>query len=116
MSSRENVKQTFSFDSKTFIRFSRQSLQPYSKDYSRKKIKAKFITLTCLSDSMSALKVLLKRPRKNKLVEDIRALVDDAVSLHWVKAHIGIAGNEATHKAAKEASNKPSIDLHLGLL
>ncbi|GBO14056.1 Retrovirus-related Pol polyprotein from type-1 retrotransposable element R1 [Araneus ventricosus] len=65
------------------------------------------------TDSMSALKVLQK-PRNN-LVEDVKAILDDTVSLHWVKAHVGIEGNEAADKASKEATTKPNIDLHLDL-
>ncbi|GBM84635.1 hypothetical protein AVEN_135626-1 [Araneus ventricosus] len=64
---------------------------------------------------MSVLKVLQKHQPKPNLVEEVRGLVDNSVSLHWVKAHIGIAGNEAADKAAKETTNKPPIDLHLGL-
>ncbi|GBN61405.1 hypothetical protein AVEN_48316-1 [Araneus ventricosus] len=64
---------------------------------------------------MSTLKVLQKHQPKNNLAEDVRDLVDDTVSLHWVKVHIGIVGNEAADKAAKEASTKPTIYMHLNL-
>ncbi|GBN61632.1 hypothetical protein AVEN_76392-1 [Araneus ventricosus] len=64
------------------------------------------------TDSMSTLKVLQKFQPNNNLVEEVRALVDETVSLHWVKAHIGIAGNEAADKAA---TKKPTIDIHLQL-
>ncbi|GBN66604.1 hypothetical protein AVEN_255597-1 [Araneus ventricosus] len=64
---------------------------------------------------MSTLKVLQKLQPRNNLAEDVRILIDDNVSLHWVKAHIGKVGNESADKAAKEATTKPTIDLHLDL-
>ncbi|GBM67253.1 hypothetical protein AVEN_213588-1 [Araneus ventricosus] len=67
------------------------------------------------TDSMSSLKALQKFTPKNNLVEDINNLLDGTISLHWVKAHIGVAGNEVADKAAKSASNRPSVDLHLGI-
>ncbi|GBM96342.1 hypothetical protein AVEN_182476-1 [Araneus ventricosus] len=67
------------------------------------------------SDSLSSLKAINKLRPKNNLVEDVRNLCDNSISLHWVKAHIGVAGNEAADRAAKRASEKPDIDIHLGV-
>ncbi|GBN68078.1 hypothetical protein AVEN_275506-1 [Araneus ventricosus] len=67
------------------------------------------------TDSMSALKALQKHQPRNNLIEDIQAMLDSSVSLHWVKAHIGIEGNESADKAAKEATTRNNVDLHLGL-
>ncbi|GBM54903.1 Putative protein in type-1 retrotransposable element R1DM [Araneus ventricosus] len=67
------------------------------------------------TDSMSALKALQKHQPRNNLVEEIKAIQDGFVSLHWVKAHIGVEGNESADKAAKEATIRANVDLHLGL-
>ncbi|GBO35020.1 hypothetical protein AVEN_6463-1 [Araneus ventricosus] len=64
------------------------------------------------TDSMSALKVLQKHQPKNNLMDEINATIDGTVSLHWVKAHVGIEGNESADKAA---TNRPNVDLHLDL-
>ncbi|GBN86950.1 hypothetical protein AVEN_168617-1 [Araneus ventricosus] len=64
---------------------------------------------------MSALKALQKHQPRNNLIEEIQAMLDSSVSLHWVKAHIGIEGNESADKAAKEATTRNNVDLHLGL-
>ncbi|GBL72614.1 Retrovirus-related Pol polyprotein from transposon 17.6 [Araneus ventricosus] len=64
---------------------------------------------------MSALKALQKFQPKNNLIEEIRGLLDGTISLYWVKAHIGVAGNEAADKAPKEESTKQVIDLQLGI-
>ncbi|GBN90278.1 Putative protein in type-1 retrotransposable element R1DM [Araneus ventricosus] len=67
------------------------------------------------TDSMSALKALQKHQPRNNLIEEIQASLNNSVSLHWVKAHIGIQGNESADKAAKEATTRNNVDLHLGL-
>ncbi|GBN91955.1 hypothetical protein AVEN_103955-1 [Araneus ventricosus] len=67
------------------------------------------------TDSMSSLKALQKFKPNNNLVEEIQGLLDGTTSLHWVKAHIGVVGNEVADKAAKDASTRPTTDIHLGI-
>ncbi|GBN85865.1 hypothetical protein AVEN_233285-1 [Araneus ventricosus] len=64
---------------------------------------------------MSVLMVLQNYQLKNNAIQATRRLLDDSVSLHWVKAHIGVASNEAADRAAKEATQKEGIDVHLGI-
>ncbi|GBM96072.1 hypothetical protein AVEN_111462-1 [Araneus ventricosus] len=66
------------------------------------------------TDSMSSLKALQRFKPSNNLVEEIQGLIDGTISFHWVKAHIGVAGNEVADKAAKEATTRQTVDLHLG--
>ncbi|GBO18209.1 hypothetical protein AVEN_100019-1 [Araneus ventricosus] len=67
------------------------------------------------SDSMSVLMALQNYQLKNNAIQATRQLLDGSVSLHWVKAHIGVAGNEAADRAAKEATQKEEVDVHLGI-
>ncbi|GBN86949.1 hypothetical protein AVEN_168616-1 [Araneus ventricosus] len=67
------------------------------------------------SDSMSVLMSLQNHLLKSNQVQLTRQLLDASVSLHWVKAHIGIAGNEEADRAAKAATQKEGVDVHLGI-
>ncbi|GBO39061.1 hypothetical protein AVEN_10835-1 [Araneus ventricosus] len=73
---------------------------------------------------MSSLKALQKFKPNNNLVEEIQGLIDGTISLHWVKAHIGVAGNEErwnrddakgryTFSIFPKVSTKRCIDSHL---
>ncbi|GBM66416.1 hypothetical protein AVEN_13012-1 [Araneus ventricosus] len=78
--------------------------------------KANLPSDTChvYTDSMSSLKALQKLKAENNLVESVRDQLDPTVQLHWVKAHVGFAGNEAADKAADSACAKDRVDIHLG--
>ncbi|GBM78815.1 hypothetical protein AVEN_239067-1 [Araneus ventricosus] len=67
------------------------------------------------SDSMSVLMSLQNHLIKNNQVQETRQLLDASISLHWVKAHIGVAGNEEADRAAKVATQKDGVDVHLGI-
>ena len=65
--------------------------------------------IAILSDSMSALQAIGRIIPENKIAAEIRRKLDEAlergknISLHHVKAHINIAGNEEADRAANDA-------------
>ncbi|GBM53307.1 hypothetical protein AVEN_259297-1 [Araneus ventricosus] len=67
------------------------------------------------TDSLSILVALQNQHIKNDLVQWIRNHLDQSISLHWVKAHIGIEGNKAAKKAANSAARRGSVDVNLGI-
>ncbi|GBM66161.1 hypothetical protein AVEN_68288-1 [Araneus ventricosus] len=64
---------------------------------------------------MSSMRALQKLKAENNLVDSIRDQLDSSVQLRWVKAHVGVAGIEAADRAAKQASTKEQVDIHLGV-
>ncbi|GBN35894.1 hypothetical protein AVEN_131878-1 [Araneus ventricosus] len=64
---------------------------------------------------MSVLMSLQNHQIKKSTIQETRDLLDNTITLHWVKAHIGVAGNEAADRAAKSAASKDAIDTHLGI-
>ncbi|GBM75744.1 Retrovirus-related Pol polyprotein from type-1 retrotransposable element R1 [Araneus ventricosus] len=66
-------------------------------------------------DSMSVLMSLQNHLIKNSQVQSTRQLLDASISLHRVKAHIGVAGNEEADRAEKAATQKKEVDVHLGI-
>ncbi|GBN91932.1 Putative protein in type-1 retrotransposable element R1DM [Araneus ventricosus] len=67
------------------------------------------------TDSLSVLLALQNHKISHHLIHRIRSHLDGNINLHWVKAHIGIEGNEAADRAAKEAATKDMVDVPLGI-
>ncbi|XP_055952947.1 uncharacterized protein LOC129988699 [Argiope bruennichi] len=70
------------------------------------------------SDSLSLLTALASPKRKSwmlkQIADKIKAVNSNRrLSLHWVKAHIGVEGNEVADKQAKYGTEKDSIDSHV---
>jgi len=71
---------------------------------------------TVNTDSSITLQSLQNANNHNYLIEEIRKLaitlgkINWTIKLAWIKAHVGIHGNELADKLAKEASRKDDID------
>ncbi|GBN95199.1 hypothetical protein AVEN_146812-1 [Araneus ventricosus] len=68
------------------------------------------------TDGLSVLMALQNHQIRNDLIQWVRIHIDSNIALHWVKAHIGVEGNEAVDRAVKEAATRDSVDIHLGIL
>ncbi|XP_015922428.2 uncharacterized protein [Parasteatoda tepidariorum] len=68
---------------------------------------------TIFSDSLSSLQVLADPEPISKLIENIKTYWHRGITMNWVKAHVGIQGNEEADEAAKEAIGSDIIDLQV---
>ena len=88
----------------------------YAADVIKKLPKQKFVIFT---DSKSAIEALKCYNPKNSLVKEVRYKFHRLyasgfdVEICWIPSHIGIEGNEAADRAAKEAVRKPKAKLKI---
>lgn len=70
--------------------------------------------VTIFSDSRSSLMALNNPDDENTLVFETKRLWKESFKLSWIKAHIGLQGNEEADLAAKFGTELPSINIHIG--
>ncbi|XP_071036474.1 uncharacterized protein [Parasteatoda tepidariorum] len=68
---------------------------------------------TLFTDSLSSLQALSDPTPNNKETENTKQLWRPNITCNWVRAHIGILGNEEADQAAKEAVSLSQINLEV---
>jgi ribonuclease HI len=86
-----------------------------SRDYCNAGESRRFVIF---SDSLSAIQSLdsirpLSRPDIVEEIFELKHQINSAVTIAWIPAHVGIAGNELADRLAKEALSHPAIDTAL---
>ncbi|XP_071044132.1 uncharacterized protein [Parasteatoda tepidariorum] len=68
---------------------------------------------TIYSDSLSSLQALKNPKPDSELVENTKQIWKNNILLGWVKAHIGIEGNEEADRVAKNAISLGNVDIEV---